>query len=104
MTTLDWAINLPVVGVSGQMELVDQHPKLSVVATQGSLKGGKWLFETTPLAADATLLTGWARFDFSNSSWLIEKLIAADPLLGQGLVGASELMLLRAVRTRASKP
>ena len=57
-----------------------------------------------PVAADATLVTGWARFDFSHSTWLLQKLVNADAFLGQGVVGASQVMLVRAVRSRAMKP
>jgi hypothetical protein len=103
-TTFDWTIALPLLGVSGQMQLRDQGPLIEVAATQGALQGGRWLFELKPLAADITLISGWAHFDFSQSSWLLEKLVSADPYLGFGMIGASELMLLRAVRTRATQP
>ena len=104
VTTFDWAIDLPLVGVSGQMRLFDQGRKLSIEATQGALQGGRWWFEVTPVTPDATLVTGWARFDFDNSTWLLEKLVSADAYLGQGMIGASQLMLMRAVRSRAAQP
>lgn len=103
LTTFDWAIDLPLVGVSGQMQLLDQGKKLSIEATQGALQGGRWLFEVTPVAPEATLVTGWAHFGFDNTTWLLEKLVSADAYLGHGMVGASELMLMRAVRSRASQ-
>jgi len=102
-TTFDWAIDLPLVGVSGQMRLLDQGRQTSIEATQGALQGGRWWFEVTPVAADATLVTGWARFDLANSTWLLEKLVSADAYLGQGMIGASQLMLMRAVRSRAAQ-
>jgi hypothetical protein len=102
-TTFDWVIDLPLVGVSGQMRMTDHDPQLSVEALEGALKGGRWLFDLQPVAADATLVTGWARFDFDDSTWLLEKLVSADAFLGQGIVGASEVMLVRAVRSRANK-
>jgi hypothetical protein len=103
LTTFDWAIGLPLVGVSGQMTLLDEGQRLAIEAKQGALTGGRWWFEAAPITADASLVTGWARFDFKNSVWLLEKLVAADAYLGHGIAGASELMLLRAIRSRAYK-
>lgn len=103
VTTFDWTIALPLLGVAGQMQMVDQGSEMKIDATQGALKGGRWHFAVTPLTADATLITGWARFDFKNSNWLLEKLTTADPFLGHGIIGASELMLMRAIRARASR-
>ncbi|MET0384838.1 MAG: SRPBCC family protein [Polyangiales bacterium] len=104
VTTFDWAINLPLLGVSGQMELIDRGAELHVNATQGALEGGRWQFALLPVGADATIVNGWARFDFNNSSWLLEKLVGSDVYLGHGMIGASELMLMRAVRSRSIKP
>jgi hypothetical protein len=103
VTTFDWAIGLPLLGVSGQMRLLDEGQRLAIEATSGALTGGRWWFEATPISPEATLVTGWARFDFQNSVWLLEKLVAADAYLGHGIAGASELMLLRAIRSRAYK-
>jgi hypothetical protein len=102
-TTFDWMIALPLVGVSGRMRLAEQANLLTVDATAGALQGGRWLFELTPVSAEGTLVTGWARFDFHNSTWLLEKLLSADPYLGHGITGAAEIMLMRAVRSRAMK-
>jgi hypothetical protein len=101
VTTFDWAIGLPLIGISGQMQLHDEGQRLAIAATSGALTGGHWWFEAAPVSADATLVTGWSRFDLKNSVWLLEKLIEADAYLGHGIAGASELMLLRAVRSRA---
>ena len=101
--TFDWTIALPLLGVSGQMKMVEQGSEMAIDATQGALKGGRWQFAVTPLNAETTLITGWARFDFKDSNWLLEKLTTADPFLGHGLIGASELMLMRAIRARSSR-
>jgi hypothetical protein len=103
LTTFDWKIGLPLLGVSGQMTLLDEGQRLAIEATSGALTGGRWWFEATPLTPEATLVTGWAHFNFDNSVWLLEKLVAADAYLGHGIAGASELMLLRAIRSRAYK-
>jgi hypothetical protein len=101
-TTFDWTIDLPLVGVSGTMRMEDRPPVTKVTATRGALAGGQWLFELTKVADQATVVSSWARFDFSNSTWLLEKMLSADVFLGQGMVGASQLMLVRAIRTRAT--
>jgi hypothetical protein len=104
VTMFDWNINLPLVGVSGQMRMQEQPPRaVAIDATKGALKGGRWLFELTSLGPKVTLVTGWARFDFSNSTWLLEKILNADPYFGVGMTGASEVMLVRALRSRAGK-
>jgi hypothetical protein len=103
ITMFDWSIDLPLVGVSGQMRMQEQNKHLAIDATGGALKGGRWLFELTSLGPKVTLVTGWARFDFSNSTWLLEKILNADPYFGVGMTGASEVMLVRALRSRAAK-
>jgi hypothetical protein len=103
VTTFDWAISMPLLGVSGQMQLTEQGNEMTIDATDGAIKGGRWQFAVAPLSAEVTLITGWARFGFQDSSWLLEKLTNADPYLGHGIVGASELMLMRAIRSRAAK-
>lgn len=103
VTTFDWSINLPLVGVSGRMRMQELQKQVAIDATSGALQGGRWLFELTSLGPKVTLVTGWARFDFSNSTWLLEKILNADPYFGVGMTGASEVMLMRALRNRASK-
>ena len=99
----DWTIDVPVVGVAGRMHMRAGNPEIAIQATEGALRGGRWHFETEALGREATLLRGWARFDFSNSTWLLEALLSSDPYLGQGMTVASEVMLLRAIRSRARK-
>jgi hypothetical protein len=103
VTTFDWNIDVPLVGVSGRMRMNDESPRVAIDAVSGALSGGRWLFELAPVGDKATLVTGWARFDFSNSTWLLEKLLASDPYFGIGMTGASEVMLVRALRSRAAK-
>ena len=102
VTTFDWNIDLPLVGLSGRMRMSDQQPLVSIDATGGALHGGTWNFELTPLGKRATLVTGWARFDFSDSTWLLEKMVSADTYVGHGMSAASEVMLVRALRSRAT--
>ncbi len=103
ITIFDWSIDLPLVGVSGRMRMDERKPVVSVDATSGALHGGHWLFDVTSLAKRVTLVNASARFDFTDSTWLLEKLISADPDLGHGITAASEVMLVRALRSRATE-
>ncbi|HKU41037.1 MAG TPA: SRPBCC family protein [Polyangiales bacterium] len=103
VTTFDWNIDLPLVGVSGQMQMSEKPPVVAIEATSGALQGGRWLFELTAPNPKVTVVTGWARFDFSNSTWLLQKIMQADRFFGVGMTGASEVMLVRALRSRSTK-
>jgi hypothetical protein len=101
VTTFSWNISLPLLGVSGTMRMTDQAPLMTIDATEGAMTGGRWLFELAPVGPEVTLVTGWARFAFNDTSWLLEKLVSADPYLEQGMIAACQVMLLRAVRSRS---
>jgi hypothetical protein len=103
LTTFEWNIDLPLIGVAGRMQVRDADPLISVDAVQGALAGGRWNFETRALTKDATLLASWASFDVRNSTWLVRALADADPYLGHGIGAASEIMLERALRTETTE-
>jgi len=103
VTTFDWDIDLPLVGVSGRMRMREGDSIVAVDAIDGALRGGRWNFETAELSRDATMITGWASFDLRNSSWFLRALTDADPYLGHGMTAASQVMLMRALRSRANK-
>jgi hypothetical protein len=103
VTTFDWDIDLPLVGVSGRMRMQDGDPVVAVDAIDGALEGGRWNFETQALSREATMISGWASFDVRNSSWFLRALTDADPYLGHGMSAASQVMLLRALRSRTIK-
>jgi hypothetical protein len=103
VTTFDWDIDLPFVGVSGRMRMREGDPVVAVDAVDGALQGGRWNFETLELSREATMITGWASFDLRNSSWFLRALTDADPYLGHGMSAASQVMLMRALRSRTNK-
>jgi hypothetical protein len=103
VTTFDWDIDLPLVGVSGRMRMKDHDPVVAVDAVDGALEGGRWNFETHTFGKNTTIVSTWASFDLRNSTWFVRKLADADPFLGHGLTAASEVMLVRALRTNAGK-
>jgi hypothetical protein len=100
-TTFEWEIDLPLVGVGGEMEM-DGKEVIEIRATEGALGGGRWMFDTQTYGG-STLVTAWARFDLSDSAWLVRKLAEVDQNLGHGLTVASEVMLVRALRSRSMK-
>lgn len=101
VTTFDWSIDLPLVGAAGRMQMRDDGPVLAIDATGGALEGGEWRFETKAVSKRATMVSGWASFDLRRSTWLVRALADADPYLGHGMTAASEVMLVRALRTQS---
>jgi hypothetical protein len=102
-TTFDWEIDLPLVGVSGRMRMREDSAYVNVEAVAGALSGGNWRFETTALGKEATSIASWARFDIETTSWFVRNLAQSDPFLGHGMSAASQVMLLRALRSRTAK-
>ncbi|MFI5307657.1 MAG: SRPBCC family protein [Polyangiales bacterium] len=101
VTIFDWDISLPLIGVSGRMKVSDADPVVSVDAVDGAMHGGRWSFETLPLGKDLTVLSAWASFDLRDTTWFVRGLANADPGLGHGMSAASEILLVRGVRTEA---
>lgn len=103
VTTFDWSVDLPLVGASGRMQMRDDDPILAIDATGGALAGGEWRFEAKPVSKRATMVSGWASFDLTRSTWLLEALARTDPYLAHGMTAASEVMLLRALRSQSNR-
>lgn len=100
LTIFDWNIAIPLLGVSGQMAMRAEEPTVTVEATSGALSGGLWKFEAKAVQPQRTLLATWAAFDVRKTNMLVRAMANADPFLGHGLSAASELMLVRALRTK----
>jgi hypothetical protein len=99
--TFEWGINLPLIGTSGTMQMSEHENTLHIDATEGSLNGGKWRFMTPTLSSGEAVVVGYAVFDITRTTWLIEKIASLDPVMGHGLAAASQVMVLRALRRRA---
>jgi hypothetical protein len=99
--TFEWGINLPLIGTSGVMNMLDQGETLAIDAVEGSLQGGKWRFLTPTLPGGEAVVVGYSQFDITKTTWLIEKIASLDPSMGYGLAAASQVMMLRALRKRA---
>jgi len=102
-TVFDWDIDLPLIGVSGRMRMDERPDEIAVQATGGALAGGRWSFAVEPLGKRGSVVTSWARFDLKRSSWWLKQLVDDDPVLGHGISAASEVMLMRALRSRSRK-
>jgi hypothetical protein len=102
-TEFEWGVDLPLVGAKGRMKLMQSGTVVAVDAVQGALKGGKWRFEAQSLGRNATLVVGWTRFDLRSSTWLLQALIELDPFMGHGLSAATDIMLVRALRSKTRK-
>lgn len=101
-TVFDWDIDIPVVGVSGRMSMQYAPSQVSVQAIDGALTGGRWHFETQPVG-QWTLVSSWADFDLRDSNFVLKRIVTADRYLPHGMNAASEVMLLRALRSRTRK-
>jgi hypothetical protein len=96
----DWEIPIPLLHVGGQMVL---RPSASVVAVDGvsgTLSRGKWRFDTHMYRGGEAGVIAWAHFDPSDSPKLIRKLIAGNTYFSHGFVAATQLAVMRSLRTR----
>ena len=69
-------------------------------ALRGGLSGGMWRFETERYPWGEAAVVGWARFDPADAGWLVERLVDGIPWFGHGLAAASQVMVLRSIRSR----
>lgn len=98
--TFDWEIPLPLVGSSGRMRLSNRpNGVIAVDAVSGGLQGGRWRFAIHDFPGDAVVV-GWASFDPAKTSWLIERLVNGVPFFREGLTAASQIMVIRSIRTQ----
>ncbi|MET0287254.1 MAG: SRPBCC family protein [Polyangiales bacterium] len=101
--TFEWGVNLPLVGTKGEMTMTSEPELVSIDATNGALKGGRWRFITPRLATGEGIVVGYSQFDVTKSSWLVEKIAGIDPSMGHGLAAATQVMMLRALRKRVQQ-
>ncbi len=97
----EWGIDMPLVGSSGTMHLHDTGGVVEIDATGGALEGGQWRFDTEVYPWGEAAVIGWASFDPASASWLIRAIVQGDAEFGSGLEAGSEIMVLRAIRSRA---
>lgn len=98
-TTFEWRIPLPIVGTSGTMELSTRDDGIDVSAVSGALNGGTFHFDVAPHVSGSTLV-GDARFNPADASWVLGRLVESVKGFGPGLAAASQVMVVRSIRTR----
>ena len=94
-----WGVDIPLVGTSGKMRMTNDD-RIRVEAIEGALTGGEWLFETPVYEWGEACVLAWGRFDPRDSNWLIRMLVDGAPELGHGIQAGTELMVVRAIRSR----
>ena len=94
-----WGVDIPLVGTSGKMRMTNRD-RISVEAIEGALTGGQWHFETPVYDWGEACVLAWGRFDPRDSNWLIRMLVDGAPELGHGIQAGTELMVVRAIRSR----
>lgn len=99
-TRFEWGIDLPFVGSSGQMLLaVRPDGRVHLDGVQGALARARWRFETVARPY-GTLVVTWGRFDPADGVWLMRVVTDADGAFRPGLASATQLMMMRGLRTR----
>jgi hypothetical protein len=96
----EWGVDIPLVGTSGKMRITDRGERITVDAIEGALRGGQWVFETPVYPWGEVCVIAYGRFDPADANWLIRMLVEGTPGLGHGIQAGTELMVVRAVRSR----
>ncbi len=96
----DWEIPIPLLHVGGQMILRPSPTVIAVDGISGTISKGQWRFDTHRYRGGEAGVIGWATFDPSDSPKLIRKLIAGNTHFSHGFVAATQLAVMRSIRTR----
>ncbi|MEM9071172.1 MAG: SRPBCC family protein [Myxococcota bacterium] len=99
----EWEIPLPLVGVEGRMRMLPTDNVIGVEGVEGSLRSGRWGFDTHVWPSQEAAVIGWGRFDPRETSRLIRRLIAGDNDFAHGLAIATQIMVVRSLRTRVMR-
>ena len=95
-----WEIPIPLLHVGGEMILRPSPTVIAVDGISGTLSKGQWRFDTYRYPGGEAGVIGWATFDPSDSPKLIRKLIAGNTHFSHGFVAATQLAVMRSIRTR----
>jgi hypothetical protein len=95
-----WEIPIPLLHVGGEMVLRPSPTVIAVDGISGTLSKGQWRFDTHRYAGGEAGVVAWATFDPADSPKLIRKLIAGNTHFSHGFVAATQLAVMRSLRTR----
>ncbi|MCS6800079.1 MAG: hypothetical protein NZ898_16435 [Myxococcota bacterium] len=96
-----WGVRMPLLGTEGRLRVQRAPGLVEMHAVEGALRGGYWRFEQGLLPWGEAHLVGWTRFDPRTANWLLRMLVDGTPDFGLGIVAGAQVMVLRALRTRA---
>ncbi len=96
----EWEIPIPLLHVGGEMILRPSPSVVSVDGISGTLSKGHWRFDTHRYPGGEAGVLAWATFDPADSPKLIRKLIAGNTHFSHGFVAATQLAVMRSLRTR----
>ena len=99
-TRFEWEIPIPLLHVGGEMLLRPSPTIVAVDGISGTLSRGKWRFDTYRYPGGEAGVIAWATFDPADSPKLIRKLIAGNTHFSHGFVAATQLAVMRSLRTR----
>lgn len=102
-TRFEWEIPIPLLHVGGQMMLRPSPTVISVDGISGTLSKGRWRFDTHTYPGGEAGVIAWATFDPADSPKLIRKLIAGNTYFSHGFVAATQLAVMRSLRTRVHR-
>lgn len=99
-TRFQWEIPIPLLHVGGEMILRPSPKVVAVDGISGTLSKGRWRFDTHRYPGGESGVVAWATFDPADSPKLIRKLIAGNTHFSHGFVAATQLAVMRSLRTR----
>jgi hypothetical protein len=99
----EWEIPIPLVHVGGEMMLRPSPTVISVDGISGTLSRGQWRFDTHRYRGGEAGVVAWATFDPADSPKLIRRLIAGNVYFSHGFVAATQLAVMRSLRTRVRR-
>jgi hypothetical protein len=99
-TKFEWEIPIPLLHVGGEMILRPSPTVVAVDGISGTLSKGQWRFDTHRYPGGEAGVIAWATFDPADSPKLIRKLIAGNTHFSHGFVAATQLAVMRSLRTR----
>lgn len=97
----EWDIPIPLLHVGGEMMLRPSPTVIAVDGISGTLSKGQWRLDTYRYPGGEAGVIAWATFDPADSPKLIQKLIAGNTYFSHGFVVATQLAVMRSLRSRA---
>lgn len=99
----EWEIPIPLIHVGGEMMLRPSPTVVAMDGISGTLSKGRWRFDTHRYRGGEAGVVAWASFDPADSPKLIRRLIAGNTYFSHGFVAATQLGVMRSLRTRVHR-